>query len=438
MAYNCLIYKTEGVNVAIDKQLLKIVMIDRKEVIQRLSVIKREIVIENQMPSIIIGVRRCGKSFILYEKMNELILQGHSWDEFVYINFEDERLIGFDVADFNTIIEIHYSLCKKEPILFLDEVQNILGWEKFARRMADEKRTVFITGSNSSMLSSEMESILGGRYLTFKAYTYSFSEFLSAKLIIWNEQTLLSTKGRAEIIQNFEDYLNYGGFPELIGIIDKRNYLSSIYSKIFLGDIIARYGVSNTIALEVMMKKIAETIRHPISYSRLTHIVNSIGISVGKSTIIQYLEHSKESHLLFSIHNYASKLVENVTTPKYYFIDTGILNLFVLNASSALLENLIAINLIRKYGRDSVFYYQDNIEVDFYISKVSLAVQVCYTLSDIKTREREVNALVKMSNHLDLSRMVIITYDEDEVIKTDDSSIEVISAWRWLLQLYSN
>ncbi len=410
-------------------------MIDRKEVIQRLSVIKREIVVENLMPAIIIGVRRCGKSYILYEKMNELIWQGHDWDEFVYINFEDERLIGFDIADFNTIIEVHYSFCKKEPILFLDEVQNIFGWEKFARRMADEKRTIFITGSNSTMLSSEMESILGGRFLTIQAYTYSFSEFLRAKQVIWGEQTLLSTKGKAEIIRYFDEYLNYGGFPELTSIIDKRNYLSSIYNKIFLGDIIARYGVSNTIALEVMMKKIAETIRHPISYSRLTHIVSSIGIPVGKSTIIQYLEHSKESHLLFTIHNYASKLVENVTTPKYYFIDTGLLNLFIHNSSSALLENLIALYLIRKYGRDNIFYYQENIEVDFYIPTDSLAIQACYTLSDIETREREVNALVKMSNYLNLSKMVIITYDEDEIIKTDDCSIEVISAWKWLLQL---
>ena len=124
-----------------------------------------------------------------------------------------------------------------------------------------------------------------------------------------------------------------------------------------------------------------------------------------------------------------------MTTPKYYFIDTGLLNLFIHNSSSALLENLIALYLIRKYGRDNVFYYQENIEVDFYIPTDSLAIQACYTLSDIETREREVNALVKMSNYLNLSKMVIITFDEDEIIKTDDCSIEVISAWKWLLQL---
>ena len=288
---------------AIDKQILKKVLIDRIEIVQQLSFIERKITIEDQMPTILIGIRRCGKSYILYQKMNELVAKGYHWDEFLYINFEDERLIGFEISDFTALIEAYYSISKKDPILFLDEIQNITGWEKFARRMADEKRMVFITGSNSKMLSTEMEKSLGGRYTTVPVYVYGFSEFLRAKKFIWNSKSLISTKDRFEFVLYFDEYLTNGGFPELSNIINKRDYLSGIFNKIFLGDIIMRYGVTNSIALEVLMKKIAETVRHPISFTRLSNIVNAVGVHVGKSTIIQYLDYSKESQLIFSVGN---------------------------------------------------------------------------------------------------------------------------------------
>jgi len=420
-------------SMAIDKQTLTTVLVDRIEIIQRLPLIEREIVFEELLPTIITGVRRCGKSYLLYQKMNELVKKGHEWNEFIYINFEDERLISFDVNDFNLLLEAYYSISKKDPILFLDEIQNITGWQKFARRMADEKRIIFITGSNSKMLSNEMEMTLGGRYISAQIYPYAFKEYLKAKNFTWSVKTLFSTKRKTDIIQYFDDYLEYGGFPELANIVNKRDYLSSIYNKIFLGDIIMRHGVSNIIALEVMMKKIAETLRHPISFSRLSNIVTSVGISVGKSTIIQYLEYAKESQLIFSINNFASKLVDKVTTPKYYFVDTGLLNLFVLDAKSALLENLIAINLLKKYGRDDVYYYQDNIEVDFYLPRNSLLIQSCYSLADIKTKDREINALIKLSKHVEVHEMMIITYDEETMINVDNLLIKVIPAWKWLL-----
>ena len=418
----------------IDKQLLQSILVDRLEVIQKLSFIPRETQIEDEMPSIVIGIRRCGKSYLLYQKMFEFIAKGRSWDEFLYMNFEDERLTGFEVTDFQTLLDAHYSLTDKDPILFLDEIQNIQGWEKFARRMADEKRLVFITGSNASMLSSEMEASLGGRYLTVPAFTYSFEEFLRSKEVTWTQRQLTSTKGKAELLNQFQEYLSMGGFPEITKIVNKRDYLSSIYQKIFLGDIIARYNISNVLALEVLMKKLAETVRHPISFSRLNNIVTSVGVNVGKSTTIQYIEYVKEAQLIFQIQNFASKLTDKITTPKYYYIDNGLLHLFLINAEPALLENLAAIQLIRMYGKNQVYYYQKNIEVDFYVPKENMLIQVCYSLSDIETRTREITALQKANQFLNAKRNIILTYDQSELIEIDGIKIEVIPMWQWLLK----
>ena len=417
----------------IDKQMLKSIIIDRRDIIEQLTFVSRKIEIEDSIPTILVGVRRCGKSYLLYQKMFELIKAGHAWDEFLYVNFEDERLIGFEINDLQMLIEAHYATSKKDPILFLDEIQLINGWEKFARRMADEKRNIYITGSNAKMLSREMEASLGGRFIAIQVFPYSFSEFLSSKQVGWTDNMILSLKGKTELITLFEEYFYYGGFPELSRINGKRDYLSSIYNKIYLGDIVLRYKLTNAYALEIMMKKIAETIRQPISYSRLTNVVAAVGVSVGKSTIIQYLEYAKEAQIIFKLENFGSKLVEKASNPKYYFIDQGLLNLFVLDADTALLENIVAIQLIKKHSEQRVYYYQNNIEVDFYIPDAKLAIQACYSMSDLSTREREVNALISMSKHIEIERMMIITYDEESIIKLENLTIEVIPIWKWLL-----
>lgn len=419
---------------SIDKQLVKNILVDNIENIQRLDFVTRKLTLENRMPTILIGVRRCGKSFLLYQKMNELVAEGYSWEDFLYVNFEDERLIGFEVNDFNLLLEAYYSISNKNPVLFLDEIQNIDGWEKFARRIADEKRMIFITGSNSKMLSKEMASVLGGRFVAKSVFPYSFREFLKAKALTIDDISLLSTRMKGEIFHNFEEYFRFGGFPELISFINKREYLSSIYNKIYLGDIVLRYKVTNSLALEVMIKKLADTVRHPISFNRLRNIVNAVGVSIGTSTIIQYLEYVIESQIIFSIVNFAGKLVVKATTPKYYFIDNGLLNLFLIDADPALLENLVAVALMEKYGAGAVYYYHNNVEVDFYIPEEGLGIQACYSLGDMNTRDREVNALVKLAKYADLKKLLIITYDDEEgVIEEKGLVIEVVPVWKWLL-----
>ena len=343
------------------------------------------------------------------------------------------KIMGLE--DLNLLLEIHLEMYGKKPILFLDEIQNIVGWEKFARRMADTKHRVYITGSNAKMLSQDIQTTLGGRYIPVEIYPYSFKEFLTANEVFFDEVSLQSTERKSEVLRKFNDYFNFGGFPESAEFSAKRDYLTSVYQKIFLGDIALRHSVENTFALRVLFKKLAESVKQPLSFTRIANIVSSTGAKVGTQTIINYIEYAKDAWLISSIQNIAGKLVEKETNPKYYFIDNGILSLFLLDGNTSLLENLVAINLLRKYGRnDSVFFYNKDIEVDFYIPDEATAIQVCYNLNNNEdTFDREVGALLKLSKVLECKRLLVITRDNEQVLSIDDKTIEVIPAWKWLL-----
>lgn len=386
---------------------------------------------------VFVGIRRAGKSYLLYQRMQQLLAQGVLWDEMLYINFEDERLTGMKAEDLNLLLEVHLEMYGKKPILFLDEIQNVSGWEKFARRMADTKHRIYITGSNAKMLSQDIQTTLGGRYIPIDVYPYSFKEFLTANNAPAAINQLVSTEGKAEILRKFNDYFHFGGFPEGAEYSVKRDYLTSVYQKIYLGDIAARHTVDNTVALRIMFKKLAESIKQPLSFTRIANIVSSTGAKVGTQTVINYMEYAKDAWLITSVQNIAGKLVDKETSPKYYFTDNGILNLFLLDGNTSLLENMVAVNLLRKYGRnDAVFFYNQNFEVDFYIPDDYTAIQVCYNLDNSdSTFDREVKALLKITEVLECKKLLIITRDTEQVVDMNGKTIEVIPVWKWLLSL---
>ncbi|MGE4434629.1 MAG: ATP-binding protein [Bacteroidales bacterium] len=418
-----------------DRNVIRTIVSDNQMEVPKYKVIPRNFDFEDFDNYVFVGIRRSGKSFLLYQRMQQLLRSGVQWDEMLYVNFEDERLIGMSSDDLNLLLEVHLEMYGKKPILFFDEIQNISGWEKFARRMADTKHRVYITGSNAKMLSQDIQTILGGRYIPVEVYTYDFKEFLNANRIVISDSYLSSTEGKAEIARTFNDYFYFGGFPESAGFSVKRDYLTSVYQKIFLGDIAARHSVENTFALRLMFKKLAESIKQPMSFSRLTNMVSSTGAKVGKSTLINYMEYAKDAWLISSIQNIAGKLVDKETNPKYYFTDNGILNLFLLDGNTSLLENLVAINLLRKYGRnDAVFFYNRGIEVDFYIPEESMAIQVCYNPDKTDgTLNRETEALIKLSTVLECKKRMIITRDSDQLLEVEDGFIQIISVCKWLM-----
>ena len=420
-----------------DKQILKQILRDNQQEVERYVVEPRHLKLDRFPCRVLVGVRRAGKSYMLYHRMQQLLAEGHKWDEMLYLNFEDERLENFGSDDFNRLLECHQEMYGKRPMLFLDEIQDIDGWHKFARRMADSKYTIFITGSNAKMLSGEINTTLGGRYLIAEVYPYSFREFLAVHRTPADELSLLSTEGRASVVRLFNEYLNHGGLPAAALLPSKRDYLSSVYQKIYLGDVIARNKITNVAGIRVLVRKMAESVCRPISYNRMNNLMSSVGGKLSLTTTIKYVEYCEDAWLLLRLRNYASALADKESNCKYYFIDTGILGLFLIGKEAMLLENLVALQLFRIYGHDweneRVFFYHDAYEVDFYVPEAELAIQVSYSLRDEDTRKREVEALEKLPRRVPCKRRMILTYDEEETVNDQYGEIEVLPAWRWLL-----
>ena len=420
----------------IDKGIIKEILLESRKDVEQQQLVHREFVFEEFANYVLIGVRRAGKSFLLYQRMQELLRAGVTWDEMLYINFEDERLVGMTASDLNLLLEVHGMMSDKRPTLFLDEIQTIEGWEKFARRLADQKYRVYITGSNAKMLSSDVATTLGGRYVVTHVMPYSFKEFLTANGIGYSDEEMSTTAGRAAVQRLFADYFHFGGFPEGALLKAKRDYLSSVYQKIYLGDIAARNNIENKFALRILFKKIAESVKQPISFTRLANIVASTGAKLSKPTLINYIEYSRDAFLLYPIRNIADSLTERETNPKYYFVDNGIISLLAMDVETSLLENLVATELIRRYGVDDrVFFYNKDKEVDFYLPDEATAIQVSYNpQQNEETWKRETEPLLKISKVLDCKKLLLLTYDAEGHTVIKDREIDVIPAWKWLLQ----
>lgn len=410
-------------------------MENRKE-IESQQVVHRNIEKEDFANYVLIGVRRAGKSFMLYQQIQDNLKKGITWDSMLYINFEDERLIGMTAQELNLILEVHGMMSAQRPILFLDEIQNIEGWDKFARRLADNKYRVYITGSNAKMLSSDVATTLGGRYITKHILPYSFSEYLSANNIPYDDMNIATTSGRADVQRYFAEYFRFGGFPEGAQLASKRDYLNSVYQKIYIGDIATRNKIDNLFSLRILFRKMAESVKQPTSFTRLSNIIASTGAKLGKATIINYIEYSKDAFLIYPIKNIADNLTNRETNPKYYFVDNGIISILALDIDTSLLENMVAMELIRRYGIDErVFFYNRNIEVDFYIPDAALAIQVSYNPHKTdETWQRESSALIKFTKVLDCQRLLILSYDTEETVEVNGKTIEVLPVWKWLIQ----
>ena len=423
----------------ITKDTLKQVLATNQKDVENYKVIPRTLPSDDFSCRVFVGVRCAGKSFMLYQKMQQMLASGHNWEEMLYLNFEDDRLAQFDRSDFELILEAHAEMYGKRPMLFLDEIQIIEGWEKFARRLADAKYYVWVTGSNANMLSSEVMTTLGGRYLSTEVYPYSFREFLNIQEIPYDELSLLGTESRARVLRAWNEYLLWGGLPESVGLSVKRNYLSSTFQKIYLGDIASRNKITNPNLLRLMLKKLAENVGRPVSYNRLANVLSSVGGKITMPTVSKYIEYSEAAWLLLRLRNVTATFSEKETSCKYYIIDNGILDLFLIDGDTMLLENIVALALFQKYGHDAdnerVFFYNDKVEVDFYVPEESLAIQVSYSIAQSSaTYEREVNALKKLPGVLSCKRRLILTNDESDKIEDNFGIIEVMPVWKWILQ----
>ena len=415
----------------LSKDLIKDIIVENQHFISSVSFFERDYEFEDALNYVLVGLRRAGKSYLLYQRIHQLLEKGHRMEEICYFNFEDDRLGIMTLADLDIIKSAYEEMFDTQPVFFFDEIQIVEGWEKFARRLVDQKYRVYITGSNAKMLSSEIATTLGGRYMIMEVFPLSFAEYLSFSGINVKEKNALHLH-RKEIVKHFEIYFRFGGLPEVMNVADKRSWLSGLFNKVFFGDLIARYDIRNDFGLRILAKKLAESVKQPSSYNRLANVVSSTGKKASTDTVIDYVNYMCESWLLLPLENIIGKLTERNTQRKYYFIDNGILNLFLPDPEASLLENMVAINLIRKY-KNEVYFYHNGVEVDFYLPEQKKLIQASYSLQDESTFQRETEALVKVSKRLEVNDLMIITKDEETVLEKDGKTIQVVPLWKWLL-----
>ena len=415
-----------------EKDIIKQIILNQQEFISQVKLLPRKISIEENGNYVFVGIRRAGKTYMLYQHILQLLKDGHSKQEILFINFEDERITDIKQEELQLIVECYKEMFAFEPIIFLDEIQNVEGWEHFARRLADEKRRVLITGSNAHMLSREIASTLGGRYLMQEIYPFSFTEYLEYNHITLDTHWHLAPI-RTDVVRLFEGYFYNGGLPESFSYTDKRAWLTSLYQKILYSDIVIRNNVRNEQSLRLLVRKLADSVLQPIAIKRLQNILQGDGSKVTRETISSYLGYLHDAYLIFSLCNFNDSIPQREGTKKHYFYDNGILNLFLFQPETKLLENIVAIHLYKQYG-EALFYYNKNVEVDFVVPDAGLAIQVSYSLRDEQTRNREVNALVSLSRFMNISTALIISKDQEETIEQDEVNIKVIPAWKWLTE----
>ena len=415
------------------KDLVKLLISEYQAYVSHVELFPRDVEFEDGLNYVFVGLRHAGKSYLMFQRIAQLIEQGHKKEEILYFNFEDDRIDSLEVKDLDLIKTCYEEMYDSKPIFFLDEIQLVERWEKFARRLADQKYQVYITGSNAKMLSSEIATTLGGRYMINEVYPYSFREYLRANGIDVSEKNAEFSAGK-QIVKLANSYFQHGGLPETVGMKEPRPWMSNLFSKIFFGDLVARYKIRNDYALRVMIRKMAESVKQPLSYNRIASIVSSTGKKLSTDAAIDYVGYMTETWLILPYENLYGKLQDKESNRKYYFTDNGLLHLFLVDAGTSLLENIVAITLRRKYGDGCYFWNSLNADVDFVVPEEKMAVQVSYSMADMDTFKRETDGLIKLHSVQQVDKMTVVTMDEESIVEKDGFHIELVPLWKWLLK----
>ena len=423
-----------------DKKVIKAIIGEKQQEIKEVKLLQRGEIFDSQSRYVLTGIRRAGKSYTLYQDMLNKMSSGMAKvEDFLYIHFEDERIASIEASELGLILDAYWEMYdQKHPYIYLDEIQNITGWEKFARRLAESKHHVMITGSNAKMLSKEITTTLGGSYIPRDIYPFSFEEYLQYYNVKLDKNWEFNPEQRLTVIRHFNEYFYHGGFAESFEQKNKREWLTSLYQKILLGDIVERNKIRNPRVLRLLARKLAESVMQPTTLKRLENIIKSTGDSISQTVLKDYLGYMEDAYLVFSIPNLTSPLTEQQTIMKRYFADNGILNNFFINGETKLLENTVAIQLNKLYHNTKdetrLFYYNKSVEVDFCIPEIELAIQVSYSIEDIEAYDREVGGLIKFLKAYKQYRGIIITWDTERQITEDGITIEVVPVWKWFLK----
>jgi len=396
---------------------------------------------------IFIGMRRSGKTWAMYQRMNELLSQGLDKRKILYINFEDDRLISMQVKDFQSILDAYFGLYPEHldrPDLhfFFDEMHEVEGWEQFIRRLLDQgKMHIYISGSSAKLLGKEIASALRGRTLVTEIFPFSFREYLNFKGLSLHEK--LSTKERVLIAHYMKDFLQYGGFPEAVSL-DKRFFndlLQGYIDSVIYRDIVERYNISNVHAVRELIAFCLQNLSSLISINKIYNTFKSQGESVGKNSIYEFMGYLEDAYCIFSVPLFShSRRKQAVNPKKIYGADQGFITAYTVKPrfeEASRLENAVFCRLRQR--TKNIFYYKTKKgeELDFLTvmpnGKKDL-YQVSVSMANKRTYDREVSALTQAMEELNAKQGIIITLNDTKTIKLKRGTIRCIPASHWLIE----
>ena len=400
-----------------------------------------EIPINSKKIIALTGVRRSGKTYQLYNVINRSVRDKTDIKNFLYFNFEDER-IDKKTFEFNSIIESYQELYPEVDFnncyFLFDEIQNIDGWERFVRRVYEQiSKNVFVTGSNSRLLSREISTSLRGRSINYEIFPLNFKEYLDFKEIKIN---LNSTRSVSAIINAFERFLYDGGFPELIFIDNeiKNSVLQEYFNVMIFRDLIERYEITQTAILKYFCKRVIGNSSKEFSANKIYNEIKLQGYKISKDTIYEFQDYVESIYLAFFLPKYLPSVVkQEFSRKKVYSIDNGLaasINTFFIQNKGTSLENLVFLEL-RKKGKN-IFYYSGNYECDFLLienERVSEAIQVCYDINDQDTKNREERGLLSACKEFKFNKGLILTHSDEQKYVADGITIDVMPVYKYLL-----
>lgn len=389
----------------------------------------------------IVGMRRSGKTSLMFQRMRELIEAGAPREDLLYINFEDERLGEITAAHLSKIVEAHY---RRNPAgrsrpgaMFFDEIQLVAGWERFVRRLVDTETThVCVTGSSAKLLSREIATSLRGRSLTTELFPFSFVEALESRGVRSEPRPPAAVRSVIEHAAN--EYLRRGGFPEVQTLDEatRVRMLQDYLDVAILRDLIERHAISNPVALRRFVRQLMSAPAGLFSIHKLYDDLKSQGLAVSKASLHAWLDHVQDAFVFFAIPIHTSSERARQTNPhKVYAVDPGLVTACARRGSAdvgQLLETAIFVELRRASPELSYLRTKSGYEVDFVTP--SGLVQACASIADPATREREVRALREAMATLGQDSAAIVTLTTDEEIRVPEGTIRVVPMWRWTIE----
>lgn len=395
---------------------------------------------------VLLGMRRSGKTWALYRYMQNLIESGLPKEKLLYLNFEDDRLMGFSHTDFQFILDAYFELYPEyansgDVHFLLDEIHEIDGWEKFIRRLLDkEKIHLYLCGSSSKMLGKEIAASLRGRTVTVEVFPFSFHEFLRYHNSIPGAR--ISTKERSRLVNLCYDFLEYGGFPErlFMGKPFFHNLLQGYLDVVIYRDVVERYKVGDPHVVRELLTYCIQNCCSMISVLNMYNRLKTLGRVVGKNTLYEYMDHLEDAYCLFSVPLHTHSHARQALNPKKLFaVDQGLITACSVKTSfeqGMRFENTVFSALRRRTDRIRYYRTRSGKEVDFAIAEPRKAlqlIQATQTVRDGQTRSRELSALWEAMEELGLREGTILTIDETENVVEGKRSVRILPLWQWLL-----